>query len=309
MKIIITGGLGYIGSRLAIKLLKTGHNITIIDNASAHKLSTYDKARNPLEKYGLDRLRIDNSDMGGIYPDALKGADVLFHLAAISGIRACEESAHAARYNNVKLTTKLREYADQMKIGRTVFTSTAAIYGRQKECNEECPATPENRYAKTKMLGEQTMMEAIETTPIVARLSNVYGMGFYDKDTVLSIFTRAALEGDDLTIYGNGEQVRDFIHIDDVVDALIFLAGINCENPPAKGIYNVGSGRVTLVKKAAGVIIKECRSESKVFHEPTLRVEPEGGYKYDISKIKKAGWKPKVSLKQGIKQLKEGILK
>ena len=307
MNIAITGGLGYIGSRLAIRLLEEGHHVTIIDNASTHKLTTYDKARKPLEKYSIDRLRIDCVDIGGIYPDTFKGIDVLFHLAALSGVKVCENSAHAARYNNVKLTTKMREYADQMKIGRIVFTSSAAVYGNRKECSENCQATPENRYAKTKMLGEQSMMQATETIPMIARLSNVYGMGFYDKETVLSIFIRNALGNHNLNLYGNGEQVRDFVHIDDVVDALIFLAGINCVNPPKKGIYNVGSGQVIGVKQAANMIIKECNSKSKVVHEKTLRVEPEGGYKYDITKIKEAGWKPRIKLKQGIKQLKEKI--
>ena len=305
MKIIITGGLGYIGSRLALRLLEEGHHVTIIDNASTHPLQTYEKARKPLEKF--HDCFIDCTDIGNLYPDAVKGADVMFHLAAMSGVKACEESAHVARMNNVKLSTKMRDFADQMKINRFVFTSTAAVYGNQLKCNEECPTTPENRYAKTKMLAEQSIMQATETTPIIARLSNVYGMGFYDKETVLSIFTRQALKGDDLMIYGNSEQVRDFVHIDDVVDALIFLAGINCVNPPDSGIYNVGSGQVVGVKAAANMIIKECNSKSKVKHEKTVRVEPQPGYKYDVSKIKAEGWKARIKLKQGLKLLKEKI--
>lgn len=300
MNIMITGGLGFIGSQLAKRLLTEGHNVTVVDDASTHELKTYDKARFPLIRLKGD-VHVDRAQ--NIGSDILKGTDVVYHLAAVSGIKACEDNAHKARLENTKLTNSIHERCKAAGVKTLVFTSTAAVYGRAQECKEDGETIPENRYAKTKLMAERELLSTPGSTKVVvARLANVYGFSYYDKNTVVSSFVRKALRGEDLIIEGSGEQVRDFVHVKDVADALIFLA------EQATGIYNVGSGRTVSVRKIAEKVIKESHSKSEIKHEPSIRNEPMPGYKYNTSKINKLGWKPNIDLTKGIRQLVEEIL-
>ena len=299
MNIMITGGLGYIGSWLAKRLLNEGHHVTIVDNATAHDLKKYDKARTPLERAGavvvIDDARNLNSSI-------LKGTDIVFHLAAISGIKACEHDAHGSRLVNTKLTAQMLNACQDARVKTMVFTSTAAVYADAQKCMETGETIPQNRYAKTKLLAERELEGAKNVKVVIARLSNVFGHGYYDKKTVVSNFVRGALKDETLWVYGNGEQVRDFVHINDVVDGLIFLTNATA------GIYNLGSGRTLKVRDLASKVIKKTQSKSVLINKHTDSIEPQEGYKYVIDKIKKEGWKPKMSIDKGIVQLAEGIL-
>jgi UDP-glucose 4-epimerase len=287
MNFLITGGLGFIGSWLAKKLIEQGHYVHIVDRCSTHPLKTYDKARTPLEKNRF--CRIDIMDMKELRADELKGISGVFHLAATSGLKACEENPKEAWYNNLNLTKNLLEKCTEVGVKKFIFASSAAVYGQRKVCEETAKTKPTNIYASTKAMAEEMLMREQDIIGVIARFSNIYGMGYYDKPTVVSKF----IDDEEITIYG-GEQTRDFVHIDDVTDALItlFFKG-------EKGIYNVGSGKTTSIRKLAKMVGKKPK-----FVE-TDRIEPGKGYKYKIDKMKGLKWKPKVKLKQGIEQLKQ----
>lgn len=309
MNYLVTGGLGYVGSWLAKKLLDDGHNVLIFDNASARDLKTYDKAKTVLEKYRKCNIVI--KDAFNLMGRDLIGIDCIFHLAGVSGVDKCERDIHGSRLNNVKLTKKVMQLASECKIKRVVFTSTAAVYGKEQNCREIWEhnwhgVVPENRYAMTKQKAESIVLIEPNVTGIVARLSNVYGMGYYDKDTVISHWVREAFKDENLVLYGNGDQVRDFIHLDDVVDALIHLSDIGKEEPidPKEYlVFNVGTGKTTPVDKAGEMILKECKSRNPFKLVKTQRIEPQPGYKYDVSRLKDFGWTAKIKLSQGIKRL------
>jgi len=269
-------------------------------------LAVYDKARIQLDKYKRFSI-ILIEDFGTLRPEDMKCVDCIFHLAAVSGVKKCEEDNHTAYENNVEKTKKLVDLAVECGVKKIIFTSSAAVYGRFQECKEEMThLEPMNFYAGTKLKGEKIILEKEGIQGIVVRLSNVYGYGFYDKNTVVSKFINDGMYKSHLTLYGSGRQARDFIHIDDVCGALMYLANNYKEN---KGLFNIGKGASISIKKAGKMVIKELAKINisyrnlTINHKKTERIEPQMGYKFSIKKIKKIGWKPQISFKRGLKKL------
>ena len=204
MRILITGGLGYLGSWLAKNLIEQGHYVHIFDWCKTHKLKTYSIARKELEK----KCDLDIKDFSTLRVSELRGINVVYHLAAISGIKACEDNPVEAWENNFVKTTKLINKCAEAKVEKFIFASTAAVYGSTQKCIESTSTNPKNVYASTKARAEEAILREKYIIPIVARFSNIYGMGYYDKPTVISKFIDRALKGEDLEIYGSGQQVR-----------------------------------------------------------------------------------------------------
>lgn len=243
MKVLVTGGAGFIGSNLVKTLVNADHTVTVLDNIS----SGY---RQNLEPFPQVRLvEGDVRDTTAI-ADAIQGAEVVFHLAASVGNKRSIENPELDAEINVFGTLRVLEAARRCGARKVVISSSAGIYGELKTLpiREDHPVEPDSPYGSSKLCAEKeglcyAKLFGIEV--VCLRYFNVYGPNQrYDAyGNVIPIFMARLLDGEPLTIFGDGEQTRDFVNVRDVVQANI--AAGNARG--VSGAFNVGSGtRITI---------------------------------------------------------------
>lgn len=275
MKILVTGGCGFIGSRLAGRLVKEGHDVVVLDNLSTGKRENLPK--------GAAFVKGDIRDED-IVKKAVKGCETVFHLAAVADARADENAVYGTNFlgaGNI--------FAAAGRINaKVIFTSSAAVYGNGKlPCREDDECKPVSQYGKSKLKAENILKKRKDH--FIARLFNVFGPG---GSSVVNRFCGRIPEYRDITVYGNGLQTRDYVYIDDAIDAL--LLGI--EN---SGRYNIGTGKETSLLH----LIDSIHAASGCKPDVKFSAEKKGDIKRsraDISLIKTLGWGPKTSLQDGI---------
>lgn len=237
--------------------------------------------------------------------------DSVVHLAAIPWIKRCEEEPELARSVNVEGTENVLEFARRNDVEEVVFSSSAGVYGEIVEhpITEEHPKDPLNLYSETKLEGEKLCERHGEEYGLgttVMRMSNLYGPNYQVKPnpTVVPIFILQAMLNKPLTIYGDGEQTRDFVHVKDVTQGFK-LAIENC----GKNVrtYNLGSGQTTSINRLASVIkdifekLYDREVEIEHIEMPESRDEAKEEFDYSIEKIKrKLGYEPEYRLNEGI---------
>ena len=303
-KIVVTGGAGYIGSYLVKKLLNSGHKVKSVDNLSRGNYQL-------LQDLQCENLRLVVGDVRDLISmgEAFKGADAVAHLAAISSLEDCRENPEEAISVNIFGTQQVLEAAVREKIEKVVFCSSASVYGNPERLpvDESHPLRPLNLYGVTKVAGEKLaesfhMNYHIETVSL--RFGNVFGVGLYTNwDSVIPKFVKQGLSGKPLTIYGNGDSSRDFVHIDDIVKAIIMTV----EKEDIGGeVFNVG-GEVISIETLAKIVEDEVEKHTG---KPTNRMyfpERKGeakNFSYDLGKIEKClGYKPSFNIKEGVSQL------
>lgn len=303
MKILVTGGAGFIGSHLADKLIKKGNEVFIIDNLSTgsekniNKNAKFYKA-DIVEKEKIEKIILDEKP------------DVIFHLAAQINVRKSTEDPVFDLNVNVIGTINLID--SFLKTGKQdkkfIFASTGgAIYG---ECNiiptpETVEPFPLSPYGISKLTVEKFLnyyKEFKGLRYVSLRLGNVYGprQNPYAEAGVVAIFTNKMLKGEKPVIFGDGNQTRDFIYVDDVVNAFILTM-----EKDADGIYNVGTEKETSVNEIFELIKKYTGSDvEKIYGE-----EKEGDIRrscLSTEKIKRElGWKPEYGIENGLKKTVE----
>ncbi|RME57978.1 NAD-dependent epimerase/dehydratase family protein [Candidatus Parcubacteria bacterium] len=249
MRLLITGGAGFIGSAITRECVKRCDNILVVDNFSSGKLENLPKTPR------VQVERMDIRDVEGL-SSLLKEyhADGIFHLAATVSVEEVENNEDDAFDNNVKGTFSILHAARQAGIRRIVFASSAAVYGAaslycDSQIKEDSAKQPISAYGYHKYLGEiiGEMFATIYDMNICAlRFFNVYGPRQDPSSPysgVISKFCRAAIEGTQPVIYGDGQQVRDFIYVDDVAKAC-YLAMQRISLFSDKYLaLNVGTGR------------------------------------------------------------------
>ena len=239
-KAIVTGGAGFIGSHLVDELIKQGVEVTILDNLSTGKKENINPKAEFIE---CDIFKDTYGDLIFL----LNGADTVFHLAAKTTVQ--ESIEKPSLYNNINVvgTLNLLEAAAAMKVKRFIFSSSSSVYGNAKvPTSEDHPLNPISPYALNKLIGEQyckLYSEIYNIDTVCLRYFNVYGdrMNNEGYKLVFPIFKEQILNNKPLTINNNGEQRRDFIHVNDVVRANI-LVDKHSNNFNAD-IYNVGNGK------------------------------------------------------------------
>ena len=247
-KAIVTGGAGFIGSHLVDKLIEQGVEVTILDNLSTGKKQNI----NPKAEF------IDCDIFKDTYGDLiflLNGADTVFHLAAKTTVQ--ESIEKPSLYNNINVvgTLNLLEAAAAMKVKRFIFSSSSSVYGNAKvHTSEDHPLNPISPYALNKLIGEQyckLYSEIYNIDTVCLRYFNVYGdrMNNEGYKLVFPIFKEQILDNKPLTINNDGEQRRDFIHVDDIVRANILVA--KHKNNFNGDIYNVGNGKSYSINEIA----------------------------------------------------------
>ncbi|MDX9743981.1 MAG: SDR family NAD(P)-dependent oxidoreductase [Arcobacteraceae bacterium] len=347
--ILITGGAGFIGSNLALKLIEKGYKVTVLDNLSP-QIHT---SNSPLYNSIKDKVRFIKGTVLSYddWKNALEEIDVVVHLAAETGTGQSMYEIEKYTDVNIKGTSIFLDILANEKhsVKKMIVASSRAIYGEGKyECSScgivypnerkdedmskgdftvKCPtcnanakllATDENSkihpssiYGITKQVQEQMFMVMGKTLNIPAlafRYQNVYGAGQSLSNPytgILSIFSTRIKNGNDINIFEDGKESRDFVYIDDVVDATIL--GIEKDEANYE-VFNVGLGLAIDVNKVASTLVKEYKSNSKISISGNYRLGDIKDNYADLTKIQtKLGFKPKVSFEEGIKRFTKWV--
>ena len=257
MKSLVTGGAGFIGSNLVETLLGIGHTVVCVDNESS---DAHDK---PYWNNNSINIRGDIRDYT-LMSSAMEGVDYVFHLAAEARIQpAIENPINAVSVNDLGTATVL-QCARENQVKKFMFSSTSAAYGRNDSPNVETQSPdPLNPYSVTKLNGEnlcRMYTELFGLPTVIFRYFNVYGprqpvRGQYAP--VLGIFKRQKDAGEPLTIVGDGNQRRDFVHVEDVARANVMAALADPGQDAYGEVYNIGTGKNFSVNEIAEMFMHE----------------------------------------------------
>ncbi len=298
MKILVTGGAGYLGSVMVPVLLQNGFEVTVVDNFMYNQASLLDCCHDP-------RLTIVRGDVRDkeLISNALKGADFIFPLACFTGAPLCSRDPFAARAVNldaIKIIVDLR--GREQKI---IFPTTNSGYGIGEKgvyCTEKTPLRPVSLYGRLKVEAENLILNSDNS--ITLRLATAFGISPRMRlDLLVNDFTYRAVTDKYLVIF-EGHFKRNYIHVRDVAKAFVHCARNfdKMKNEP----YNVGLSDANLSKlELCDVIKKQVRDfyfvESEIGEDPDKR-----DYVVSNEKIERAGFKPDVSIENGIAELIKG---
>lgn len=294
--VVVTGGAGFIGSHLVDALVKVSERVYVIDK---NKPSVKKKNKKAVYK----KIDIRDGDIESILKK--EKPEIVFHLAAhIDDRESVHEPVMNAQHNLIG-TLRLLEAVQKFGKSRVIFASTGGvIYGEQDELpvTEEAIAQPLTPYAVSKLTGERYLhfYHQVHGVPYTAlRFGNVYGPG-QDQSAecgAIAIFTARLLQGEQVFINNDGETTRDYVYIDDVVDALMKAAELN-----QVGIYNIGTGVETSTLQLFDLV----RDAIGIQAAPDFREEVEDVIKrsaLDSSKAKRdLNWEPSVTIVDGIEE-------
>jgi|GEM_PF-1869396 len=257
MRWIVTGALGFIGKNLILRLLANGDYVVGIDRKSLEAESVFAKE---LERVGTENFELHQTDMTEplnlkfgrwFSTDGFAEHDVLVHLAARSGIKECYEDFSGALSDNIFVTANLLQGAAEYGISRFVFASSGAVVGNAllTHTTEGSAIQPSNVYGGMKAAAEQLCRgfwaeHGLQST--ILRFSNVYGPHSQHKQSVANRFIRDALAGKTLEVHGDGTQRRDFVFVEDVVEAII-AGGVQEFQVPEPQVFHVSSGQETAI--------------------------------------------------------------
>jgi len=295
--ILITGGAGFIGSHISNKLLKN-NTIRVVDSLTTGKKSNVPTEATFFETDIRQKTKIK---------DAINGVDLLFHQAALVSVaRSIERPQNSHKINTTAALSLLE--AARMEGARVILASSAAIYGHPKsvpivETDTKKPTSPYGLEKLTIDHYARLFHDLYDVDTVALRYFNVYGPGQIadDYSGVISVFIDQALSGNDITVHGDGDQTRDFVYVDDVVQA-------NCKAATTDYVgksYNIGTGESTTIRELAELIQDVTDTNSDIVHLDARPGDIEHS-EADISKSKKQlEYKPTVSLREGLEQTVE----
>ena len=295
--VLVTGGAGFVGSHI-VDRLSPGNKVIVLDNMFTGLLSNLERSK--------DRITFVKGDVldKALLQDIVAEVEFIFHLAAhVGNIRSIEDPYFDMDVN-IRGTLNLLEACRNSNIKRLVYSSSAAIFGEAKylPLDEEHPLNPESPYAVSKMAAEKYCFAfyKVHGVPTVAlRYFNIYGprQDTSEYANAISIFLSKTKEGKPITIFGDGQQTRDFVFIEDVVTANIVAA----IQPAAVGeIFNIATGLATSINQLVDMIKQISSRES-----PVIYADPRPGEVRDsrasIEKARKLlGYSPKTNFEEGL---------
>lgn len=244
-RVLVTGGAGFIGSHLVDVLLAKGHKIRVLDNLSTGKVTNL-----PVDNADLELVIGDVAD-AAVVDQAMRDCDAVVHLAAVASVQASVNDPVATHQANFVGTLNVCQSMLKAGVKRVVFASSAATYGHNGEgaaIDEDTPKSPLTPYASDKLASEYYLdFYAREhgLEPVIFRFFNIFGPRQDPSSPysgVISIFTECALAGKPITVFGDGEQTRDFVYVQDLVSILVQAVEAS---EPARGAVNVGLSRST----------------------------------------------------------------
>jgi UDP-glucose 4-epimerase len=298
MQFLVTGGAGYLGSALVRRLAGLGHDVRVFDDLSAG-----DPTRLPPD---VTFARGDVNDLPRLWT-LMQGIDCVYHLAA--RVSVPESARYPREYNavNVGGTVSVLEAMRDVGVKRLVFASSGAVYGNQSEqpLHEDLPPDPLSPYAVSKLASEHyihTIGRLWNVETVTLRVFNAYGPGQQlpvAHPPVVPQFIRQTLGKGSVVIHGSGDQTRDFVYVDDVVDALVRAA--TAPNVDRR-VINVGSGTETSIMALARVIGDVLEREPNVL---TVSTQGVGVSRMcaDLTLAKSLlGYEPRVFLQEGLRR-------
>jgi UDP-glucose 4-epimerase len=301
MRYLVTGGAGFIGSHICDRLLAEGHQVRILDNFSTGKRENIPASDDVVEG--------DVGDYDTV-KSAMQDINMVFHEAAIASVPETVGNPLASERVNYRGTLNILEAARHAGVQRVMFACSAAVYGDLPELpkQEGMPVRPLSPYAVDKLASEQacqmyTYLYGLETVSL--RYFNVFGPRQDPSSPysgVISIFTDYINQGKQPTIYGDGEQTRDFVYVSDVVEANI-LASTSAT--AAGKAFNVATNGTLSVNDLLKTI---CNIKGALF-EPEYKPGREGDIRHSRADISAAqeqlGWQPVVGFEDGLRRLFE----
>ena len=307
MRVLVTGGAGFIGSHLVDTLLARGDAVTVLDNLSS---GTLNNLKIHMDNPALRFVQGDIRDAGAV-ERALTDVDAVIHEAAVISVPLSIKDPELAHSVNVEGTLALLKASLKRGVKRFIYASSCAVYGEQAEfpISENAPLKPLSPYASSKLAAEKNCLafherEGLET--VCLRYFNVYGprqTGEYAG--VMTKFMERLCANKSPIIYGDGEQTRDFVYVSDVVDATLLAL----ERGGAVGeVINIGTGKETNINELCELFLGLA---GKTHLKPVHEAWQAGDIKRsqaDISKARKLlGFEPKVRLEDGVQRLLESI--
>jgi UDP-glucose 4-epimerase len=295
MNILITGGCGFIGSHLVEHYQDSANEIRVLDNLRTgyrHNLN------------GLKHTFIEGSVTDrALVEQAMQGVDYVYHLAALVSVPESMAKPLECVAINVTGLLNVLECAAAAGVKKLAFASSAAVYGDNPEVPklETMLPEPKSPYAITKLDGEYYLdlfqREGRLATAAI-RFFNVFGPRQDPKGAyaaAVPIFIQQALRHENITVYGDGEQTRDFIYVKDIVGALSFAA----HTPGVTGVFNAGYGGQITINQLANQLIAAAGSPSQVIHGPARPGDVKHS-RASAAKLRAAGWVPQHTLEQAL---------
>lgn len=300
MKVLVTGGAGFIGSHIVDRLVLEGHEVVVVDNLSTGKRKNLNRAarfyKTDIQGWRLERIFRNERP------------NVVMHLAAQMDVRKSVEDPMFDAQVNVLGTLNVLQQAVKHGVRKVVFSSSGgAIYGEQEvypapETHVTLPLSP---YGLSKLCGEQYLsyyQRASGLQMVNLRYANVYGprQDPHGEAGVVAIFIQKLLNNEQAIINGNGRQTRDFVYVEDVVEANLAVMG-----QETQGTYNVGTGQETSVNDLFRILLEHTGSMCKEVHGPAKKGEQARSV-IDSGKLRRElSWEPKTNLRDGLKRTVE----
>jgi len=300
MKVLVTGGAGFIGSHLVDRLVQEGHEVIIVDNLVTGKRRNINRAA---RFYKLD---VQSWRLERVFRN--ERPNVVMHLAAQMDVRKSVEDPMFDAQVNILGTLNVLQQAVKHGVRKVVFSSSGgAIYGEQEmyPAPESHATKPMSPYGLSKLCGEQYLsyfQRSSGLQVVSLRYANVYGprQDPEGEAGVVAIFIQKMLNNEQAVINGNGRQTRDFVFVEDVVEANLAVMGQDTQ-----GTYNVGTGVETSINDLFRILIQHTGSTCKEVHGPAKKGEQARSV-IDSTRLRhELSWDPKADLSDGLKKTVE----
>jgi len=296
MKVLITGGSGFIGSYLVKHLLEQGHEVKVLD---LRKPDIEHKKLEFVNKSVMDELAED-----------IHGCDIVYHFAAMLGVDNSDKRPLETMRINLEGSVNVFKSAVEANVKRMIYASSSEVYGEPRELpiGEDSVKGPVSAYGVSKLAAEiyaKAYNHEFGADIKIVRFFNVYGRG-QSNNFVIPIFINKALENKPLKVFGEGSQTRCFTYVEDIAEGVFTVL----EKGKTGEAYNIGNNQPTTILELAQTIKAVTGSKSEIikagFGKATRLKSREIEYRIpDISKMKALGWEPKTMVREGIKKILE----
>jgi len=302
-RVLVTGGAGFIGSHLIDRLIAEGYDVRVLDNLSSGKLENIERH---IKSGKVDFVEGDIRD-ASLVKESLVDVDAVFHLAAIISVPFSVSNPELTFDVNLVGTLNLLNACSEKNVDKFVFVSSCAVFGDTKilPVNENATTNPISPYAESKLLAERDCLNFQQRgllQSVVLRFFNVYGprQGMNDYSGVITRFINRTKQKQSLTIYGDGSQTRDFVNVNDIIQALLACMKSSSANGE---VFNIGSGKPTSITELAETVLELTGQNLEIRYEQARAGDIKDSYA-DISKAKRLlSYEPEVTLRDGLRAL------
>ena len=314
MKVLVTGGAGFIGSHLVDHLMEEGYEVRVLDDLSAGSLENL-KGWIDHERFEFMQGDLRRRD---VCEKAVKGVDVIFHLAANPEVRIGAQSPELLYETNVLITYNLLEAIRKEDIKALAFTSSSTVYGEAKEIptpEDYGPLEPISVYGGAKLAAEALIAgyaHTFDIKAVVFRLANIIGKRS-NHGVIYDFINKLKANPHRLEILGDGTQKKSYLHVSDTVEAMLYLFKEFLKEDKIYDAYNIGSEDWITVTEIAEIVSGEMGLNPEFYF--TGGVNGGRGWKGDvkimllnIEKAKAKGWKPKMNSKEAVEKTVRELL-